>query len=80
MKRYMNFNTLLHDARLVERMQKKSTTYFPCWNKPTYNWNSGSGCMALTSASENARGNGIIGGFSGRQGSYSNPVATKPAR
>ena len=80
-KRYTDFNILLHDARLVEGMKKENTTCFPYWDKPMYNWSSGSGYIApiSTSASENARDNGIIDGFSGRQGSYSNLVAMKPA-
>ena len=47
-----------------------------------YNQSSGSSRIAPTSisASENAHGNDATGGFFGWQGSYSNPVATKPAK
>ena len=79
-KRYINFNTLLHDARVVEGIKKENAIYFPYWDKPTYNQSNNFGCMALTSISEseNAYDNGATGGSSGQQRSYSNPVAIKP--
>ena len=81
MKQYTDFNTLLYDAKLVKKIQKKNAIYFPHWDRPTYNWSSSSGCMApiSTNASENVRGNGATKDFSGWQGSYNNSVATKPA-
>ena len=81
MKRYTNFNTLLHNARLIEEMRKENATRFLHRDKPMYNQSSGSSCMASTStsASENACSNGATRGSFGQQGSYSNPVATKPA-
>ena len=82
MKRYMDFNTLLQNARLVEGMQKKNATCFSRQDKPMYNWSSDSGCVAPTSTntSGNAYSNDATKGSSGRQGSYSNLVARKPAK
>ena len=61
-------------------MCKENAICFLQRDKPTYNQND-SGHVAPTSisGSENTHGNGDTGCFSGRQGFYSNPVATKPA-
>ena len=67
-KQYTDFNTLLHNARLVKEMRKENAICFPHWDKPTYNQSSGSSRVAPTSASasENACENGATGGSSGR--------------
>ena len=81
-KWYTDFNTLLQDAKLMEEMRKENTICFSRWNKPTYNWSSGSSCVAPTSTSisKNTSGNSATKSFSDRQRSYTNPVATKSAR
>ena len=66
----------------MEKMRKENVTCFSHWNKPTYNWSSGSGCVASTStsASKNVCENsGTRGSSIGQQRFYSNSVATKSA-